>query len=83
MEIEKEIAHNRYEILILRAALSLFASELGISIDRQREIFEDADEIASVEIVKSFPDTVVLNKDNPKILGALKKLTMLREKKPK
>ena len=83
MDLQKEIAQNRYEILILRAALSLFASELGISIDRQRAILEDADEIASVEIVKSFPGEVVLNEDNPKILGALKKLTMLREKKPK
>lgn len=83
MDIEKEIARNRYLLLQLNAAVCLLASELGIDKEKQREIFEDADEIASVEINNHFPDSVVINKDNPKILGVLKKIQSLRGAKPK
>ncbi|MEW6708298.1 MAG: hypothetical protein AB1403_00615 [Candidatus Riflebacteria bacterium] len=83
MDIEREIARNRYQLIQAQAAIYLVGAELGLSKEKVKEIFEDAEEIASVEINKHFPDAVAFNKDNPKILGILKKLFEIRNKKPR
>lgn len=83
MDIQKEIARNRYQLIQLQAAVSLLGMELGLSKEKMREIFEDADEIASIEINKHFPDDIAFNKDNAKTLGIIKKITELRDRKPK
>lgn len=83
MEIEKEIARNRYQLIQAQAAIFLVGIELGLSKEKIDQIYEDADEIASVLINRSFPDTIAYNKDNPKVLGMLKKIFEIRDRKTK
>lgn len=79
MDLKKEIAENRREIIQLQLAFCLLASELGVSTERQKEILEDAEEGADLKIVEEFPGVVAYNKNNPKIFAILKQLIKVKK----